>query len=158
MPFSTLPSTTVPAGTIRPPIEIKGAATTAVDISLSGVNAELIPKTFTSTDVWEVIDSAQGSGSISFCAVEQSTNASNRSIDARLVLDGNIVWTKVAGWVATGDSQKAIALIGYKEITTDSSAAFDYVRFNRGWSLQVRATSAAGSVTMNGYIRSQRES
>jgi hypothetical protein len=152
MPFNTIPSRSAAGRTIKPPVTLKGVPTVLADLGLSGLKAEVVPKTFTSTDVWEVIDSTEGEGVLSFCAVEQSTNTSSRSIDARLIIDGNIVWTQIAGWTATGDNNDAIAVIGYN---VNDGAAFDYVRFNKGWSLQVQATTATGSVTMNGYIRSQ---
>ena len=156
MPFNTIPSSSPIGGSIKPPVALKGVPEIPVDVSLSNVNAESVPKVFTSTNVWEVVDSSEGSGALGFCAIEQTANVGDRSIDTRLVLDGVVVWTQVAGWtVAVPGNGFAIVVIGYKDTTIDGGAAFDYVRFSSGWSLQAKATTAAGSVTMTGYIRSQ---
>jgi hypothetical protein len=104
-----------------------------------------------------VLEETAAEGVIEFLNVYQVANASDRDVQARLTIDGTVVWLSAANlWDATGDNEFGVSLVGMslRSGTTIGSMTFGRVPFNTSFKLDFKKTeNAAGTVEMGTRYR-----
>jgi hypothetical protein len=115
--------------------------------------APVVSTNQTAASTWlTLLTETSSSGVIKFMSVYQILNASDKDIQARLKIDGNIVWTSdTDAWKWAGDNNSGFALVGaaWNVVSTTYSLAFENIPFSDSFLLEWQQTEAgAASITM----------
>ena len=137
-----------------PPITLKGRITSQADLSVNVHLAPYLTATATATvsDEWTtVLEEAAAAGVIEFLSIYQVANASDRITQARLTIDGIVVWLSDANcWQTGGDNNSGVWLIGGQFA---GEYQFSNVAFSASFKLDFQKTGGAGGVEMgSGYL------
>lgn len=138
--------------TVKAPITsglhgVLGTNAALTNVGTSGVQNRLANNNAsqTSYDVWTSLISITGSGVINYLAVYQQSggNSSSRDAQARLVIDGNTVWSSATNaWQTPTDDSKGFNLTEFGPIPYLASVALEFKK----------TENAAGTVAMTGLI------
>lgn len=96
-------------------------------------------------DSWTNVLAVTGAGVLEFLSVYATANASDRNAQARLSIDGNVVWTSdTDAWQTASDNNDGVYLVG-----SASPESLGNIRFASSFTLDFKKTeNAAGTVTM----------
>jgi hypothetical protein len=118
------------------------------DLLNSNTEAQATVSTWTT-----LVEVASGAGIIEFLDVWQEANASNMNVQARLSVDGNVVWTSATNaWQGTGDADQGFSLVGAADQSLDV-VTFGILPFTTSFKLEFQITEASNSVTMGTHYR-----
>lgn len=144
-------------GGMIPPIELNGINETPQEGLVSAVEAWTEKYTdAVSGATWQDLINITGSGLINYLGLVQGSLSTSAWIDARLLIDGIVVWTLdnvFQQGVTLNDS--GINLIGEVDAATSDLKAFQQVKFDQVIQLQTRSNQANSS-TLEGYMRWQK--
>ncbi len=143
-----------------PPTELKGIPTTRTTVAFD--TAEMVwlasvTASETAYDTWKtLLEETAAEGVLEFLAIYQVANASDRDVQARLTIDGTVVWlSSTTYWSATGDNSDGAILCGTGTSTgTTTQVALGHIPFNTSFKLDFKKTeNAAGTVEMGAFYK-----
>lgn len=148
----------------KPPTELKGIPTTrtAADFDITELTG-WIATTSASTSTYDswttVLEETSAEGVIQFLAVYQLTNASSRDTQARLSVDGTVVWTSASNfWAASTDNEEGAVLVGAYTGTNSvaSGVSLGALPFTTSFKLDFKKTeNATGTVEVGAAFKYQ---
>ena len=144
----------------KPPTSLKGIPTTRATTTLDTAELEWITQTTaseTAFDTWKVIlQETAAEGVIEFMTVHQVANASDRDVQARLTVDGTVVWlSSTTYWAAAADNADGAILVGsYSGATSIARIGLGQVPFATSFKLDFKKTeNAAGTIEMGTFCK-----
>lgn len=142
----------VSSASIKAPIAsglhgVLGTNAALTSVGTSGIQNRLTNNNASTTvyDTWEPLISITGSGVINYLGLFQQSggNSSSRDAQARLVIDGNTVWSSATNaWQTPTDDSKGFNLTEFGPIPYLTSVALEFKK----------TENAAGTVAMTGLI------
>lgn len=144
----------------KPPTELKGIPTTRPTTTIDTAELGWYASTSASSstfDAWTtILEETSAEGVLEFLTVHQVANTSSLDAQARLTVDGTVVWTSsTTFWSATGDNGDGVALVGsLSGGATNAIGGLGAVPFTTSFKLEFKKTeNAAGTVEIGALYK-----